>query len=116
MPSIAELTKQSSLIFSGTVEKLGGSTVSVLKSEERYAIVRVEQGFFVDPALGNLSGRLITVVPTAGGLRVGEKAVFFTLSLIHGGGIAVREIEWPRGDFLGKGGTNGGGTTTGVPS
>src|SRR5262249_37941842 len=56
--------------------------------------VRVDRGLRVDPVLGDLRGKMITVAAAAPeSLRVGQKAVFFTNSWIHGRGIAVREVE-----------------------
>jgi hypothetical protein len=93
MPSIVELTRASSLIFTGTVVEIGASTVPILRARNDFAVVRVDRGLRVDPALGDLRGRVVTVAPVRGdALRVEQQAVFFTRSWIHGGGIAVREI------------------------
>lgn len=91
--STMELTRSSSLIFSGTVVTLGESTVPILPPSEDFVVIRVDRGLRVDPALGDLRGKLITMAPlNPGSLRPEQRAVFFTLSWIHGGGIAVREI------------------------
>lgn len=93
MPSIVELTRASSLIFTGTVIETGASTVRTLRARSDFAVVRVERGLRVDPALGDLRGRKVTVAALQGdALRAEQQAVFFTRSWIHGGGIAVREI------------------------
>jgi hypothetical protein len=91
MPTIAELIRSSSLVFTGTVVKLNASTVSALPAQSNFAVVRADRGLYVDPVLGDVKGQMITVA-TREDLRVGEKAVFFTLSWVHGGGIAVREV------------------------
>jgi hypothetical protein len=94
MPSLQELTRSSSLIFSGTVVERGTSTVSAVPANEKLVVVRLDRGLRVDPVLGDLRGKMITVaaaVPAT--LSPGQRAVFFTNSWLHGRGIAVRELE-----------------------
>jgi hypothetical protein len=94
MPSIPELARSASLIFSGTVIERGTSTVPAVPPNEKLVVVRVDRGLRVDPVLGDLRGRMITVAANAPeSLSPGQKAVFFTNSWIHGRGIAVREVE-----------------------
>jgi hypothetical protein len=93
-PPLEELVKTTGLIFSGTVIELGASSVGDVKAATNLVVVRVSRGLLVDKALGDLRGKTITVVvrdPNA--FRVGEQAVFFTRSWIHGQGIAVREVD-----------------------
>jgi len=93
MPSIQELARSSGFIFSGTVVERGKSTVPSAVPNEKFVVVRFDRGLRVDPVLGDLRGKLITVVAAAPeGLSPGQKAVFFANSWIHGGGIAVREL------------------------
>jgi hypothetical protein len=57
-------------------------------------VVRVDRALRVDPVLGDLRGKMITVAASAPEtLSPGQRAVFFTNSWIHGRGIAVREVE-----------------------
>jgi hypothetical protein len=95
-----ELVRSSSLIFSGTVVERGTSTVPAVPPNEKLVVVRVDRGLRVDPVLGDLRGKMITVVATAPeSLSPGQQAVFFTNSWIHGRGIAVRESEhWDIGE------------------
>jgi hypothetical protein len=94
MPPISELTRSSSLIFTGTVLETRASSVPMLPPSDDLVTVRVDRGLRVDPALGDLRGRTITVAAAKRGtLAPGERAVFFTHSWIHGQGIAVREVE-----------------------
>jgi hypothetical protein len=87
-----ELTRSSSLIFSGTVMERGSSTVPALPPSQKLVVVRVDRPLRVDPVLGNIQGKMITVAATAPEkLGPGQQAVFFTNSWIHGRGIAVRE-------------------------
>jgi hypothetical protein len=99
-PSIQDLTRSSSLIFTGIVVQHGSSTVPILSPNEKMVAVRVDRGLRVDPVLGDLHGKIITVVAGAPeSLSVGQKAVFFTNSWIHGRGIAVREVDhWDVGE------------------
>jgi hypothetical protein len=92
-PGIQELVRESSLIFSGTVVALSVSTVANLAPRDNFAAVRIDRPLQSDPALGDLRGRLVTVEllsPTE--LQSEEKATFFALDWILGGGIAVREV------------------------
>jgi hypothetical protein len=94
MPDIPNLTRAASLIFVGTVVRVNDSTVSIVAPNERLAVVRVDRGLRVDPALGDLGGQLITVSVAEGEVpAVDDRAVFFTRSWIHGDGIAVHEIS-----------------------
>jgi hypothetical protein len=93
MPSVSDLTRLSGLIFSGTVVERGRSTVPTIPPNNNLVVARVDRAIRADPVLGDLTGKLITVVATAPeSLPVGHQAVFFTNSWIHGGGIAVREV------------------------
>jgi hypothetical protein len=82
------------MIFTGTVVDRGKSSVPAVPPNENLVVVRLDRGLRVNPVLGDLRGKMITVVPrTPGSLQIGQKAVFFTNSWIHGRGIAVREVE-----------------------
>jgi hypothetical protein len=91
--SVEELVHVSSLIFTGVVVERGTSTVPAVQPNVNLVVVRLERALRVDPVLGDLYGKMITVaaiVPET--LSPGRKAVFFTNSWIHGRGIAVREV------------------------
>src|SRR5215470_4517755 len=93
MPSISELTRSAGFIFSGTVVERGKSTVPAVKPNEKLVVVRFDRGLRIEPVLGDLRGKMITLAATASEVFVpGQKAVFFANSWVHGGGIAVREI------------------------
>src|SRR5262249_34858339 len=92
-PSIEELTRSSSLVFAGTVLDVGASNLRALRAQENLVLVRVNRALRVDPALGDLRRRSVTLeTQTADRLQPGEQAVFFTQSWIHGEEIAVREV------------------------
>ena len=85
MLSIAELTPSASLIFSGTVMKIGESSLPELKAREHLVVVRVDRGLRVDPVLGDLRGKMITVeTATPSEFHLQQHAIFFTKSWIHG--------------------------------
>ena len=80
--------------LSGTVVERGTSTVPDVPPNEQLVVVRVDRALRVDPVLGDLRSKMVTVATKAAeSLRLGQKAVFFTISLVDGRGIAVRELE-----------------------
>ena len=92
-PDIQRLVRDSRFIFSGTVVELGASTVANLGSRDNFAAVRVDRSLQADPALGDLRGRAVTVeLLDRNELQPGNRAIFFTLNWIQGGGIAAREV------------------------
>jgi hypothetical protein len=92
-PPLAELTRASSFIFCGTVEEAGASNVHGLEPAANLLLVRVGVPLRSDPALGDTTGRLVTVATDAPDqLPPGTEAVFFTAGWIHGAEIAVREL------------------------
>lgn len=94
MPSIPELSRSSSFIFSGTVIERGRSTVPHVPPAGNLVSVRLDRALRVDPVLGDLRGKTITVAARAPeSLSSGESAVFFANSWVHGKGIAVREVD-----------------------
>jgi hypothetical protein len=89
-----QLVRTSSMIFTGTVVERGTSSVPDVQPSDRLVVVRLDRGLRIDPVLGDLHGKMITVAATAPeSLSPGQKAVFFTNSWVHGRGIAVREVE-----------------------
>lgn len=94
MASVSDLTRESSLVFTGTVLERGTSSVPSVPANDNLVVARVDRPLRVDPALGDLTGQRITILAAAPhSLRVGQQALFFTHSWIHGRGIAVRELD-----------------------
>jgi hypothetical protein len=90
--SIDELTRSSSLVFTGTVVESAASNVPAVEPRDDLVLVRVERGLRVDPALGDVTGRVVTLeTQSPGELQPGATAVFFTDSWIQGDELAVRE-------------------------
>lgn len=91
------LVQRSSFIFTGTITAPGKSSLRVLTSRPGLAVARLDRGFLINPVLGNLEGRPITVRLAqegagAGAVRAGDRAVFFATAWVHGEEIAVAEL------------------------
>ena len=92
-PSIDELTRSSSFVFLGTVELPGASNLVAVDPRDELFLVRVDRPLRIDPAVGDVTGRTVTVeTPDDAGLASGVQAVFFTTAWIHAEEIAVREL------------------------
>jgi hypothetical protein len=93
MSDLDQLTSSAGLIFSGTVVRRNESTVAILPASDNLYSIQVDLGIRIDPVLGDLKGKLVTLDKAKEGiLSPGQKAIFFTNSWLHGGGIAVKEI------------------------
>jgi len=95
--SLLNLVERSSFIFAGTVTSSGPSPVPVLASLPGLAVVRFDRGFLVNPVLGNLGGRPITVQLARDANAVDasvlkQRFIFFSQAWVHGKEIAVTEI------------------------
>jgi hypothetical protein len=91
--SLAELTRSSDLVFRGRVVEIGESAVRAVKARSDVAVVELEEALRVDPVLGDLTGKPITVELAADdALDVGDEAIFFTRNWLHGENLAVREV------------------------
>jgi hypothetical protein len=91
--SVENLAKQSSFAFAGTVQKLNASNVPVVTGAENTAVVRVDQVVQNAGVVTDVLGQEITVeLQSAGGLKQGEQALFFTNVSTYGDTIAVREV------------------------
>jgi hypothetical protein len=92
--ALQDQVRSSGLIFTGTVVERGKSSVPAVPAKENLLVVRLDHSLRVDPVLGDLRGKMMTVVPRSpGALQVGQRAVFLTNSWIRGRGIAVREVQ-----------------------
>ena len=88
-----EFVRAASFIFAGTVVESGSSNVHIVEPRATLLLVRVDRALRVDPAIGNIQRRLVTVDardPKA--LPLGSRAVFFARSWIHGEELAVHEL------------------------
>jgi len=93
MQSVSDLVNSSTFIFIGTVLELGASSVPFVPPNEKLITARLDESLRIDPVLGDLRGKTITIaVNSAEQFSVGQQLVFFTNSWVHGRGIAVREV------------------------
>ncbi len=93
MQSISDLVQASTFIFSGTVLELRASSAQIVTPDERLISVRLYESLRVDPVLGDVRGKTIIVaVDSTEQFEVGQQAVFFANSAVHGREIAVREV------------------------
>jgi hypothetical protein len=86
------LVLRSSFIFSGTVTARGRSMLKALQPRPDLIVARFDKALRVNPMLGPLDGKPITVLLTKGSsVESGQNLLFFAESWVHGDYIAVRE-------------------------
>jgi hypothetical protein len=93
-PEFLEAARTAPFVFFATVRRPGGSQVEMLESEEYpTAIVRVDEVISAPEAVGDVTGREITVqLSDPRGLRRGSRYLFAATSLQFGDEIAVTEV------------------------
>jgi hypothetical protein len=93
-PELLEAARTAPFVFFATVRRPGGSQVEVLESEEYpTAVVRVDEVIGAPEAVGDVTGREITVrLSDPRGLRRGSRHLFAATSLQFGDEIAVTEV------------------------
>lgn len=82
---------RSQFIFTGSVERARGTTVTAISADAQVGIVRIDEVFVAPEVLGRLEGREITV-RFAVETKEGEYALFFANGWLYGDGIAVIEV------------------------
>jgi len=88
------LVRSTSLIFIGTVEKLGAATTTEIVADKNTAVVTVEEVYTPTDGLGDLRKRTITVqFDPKRPATLGERAVFFANGVAYGRGVVVREVD-----------------------
>lgn len=88
-----DLTRQATLVFKGTVEKTGASTMPAVKANVSTAVVRVDQVIDGPGAPPDLVGKQITVqLLDQRSVKAGTQAVFFTKGWLLGNSMAVIEV------------------------
>lgn len=88
------LAKKAQFVFRGTVRKLNAATMPELPTDDRTAIVMVDEILQAPSAFSVYAGKEITV--QLGGrkkLLPGQNAVFFANSWLFGDSVAVRSID-----------------------
>jgi hypothetical protein len=93
-PELIAAARTAPFVFFGTVRRPGGSTVELLDSDEYpTAVVRVDESITSPEALGDLSGREVTVqLMDAEPMTRGSRHLFVATSLQFGEEIAVTEL------------------------
>jgi hypothetical protein len=91
--TIDSLTRQSTFIFRGTVEKIAASTMPAVPASESTAAVRVDELIDAPGAPPDLAGKSITVkLLQPGSVKAGEQWVFFAKGWLFGNSLAVIEV------------------------
>ncbi len=91
---VKTLVADSDLVFSGTVEKLGASTMAEISVTDQTAIVNLDEILHAPQSFDPYwTGKRITIQLTdSDSLAAGDSAVFFAASWIFGSSLAVREV------------------------
>ena len=92
--SISRLSRQARFVFTGTIEREGGSSLSALPAGRTTTVVRVARIHHAAPALRNQTGQELTVILPDGSApgREARDRVFFTDPALFGETLGVREI------------------------
>ena len=91
--TLRDLSRRSAFIFRGRVRGVGKSNLEGVPVEDRMALVQVGEVIFAPPALGDLTGKTVTVyLESAGGLKNNDQTTFFATSWYYGTNIGVIEI------------------------
>lgn len=93
-PELMTASRTAPFVFFGTVRRPGASNVEMLVGDEYpTAVVRVDEVITAPEAVGDLTGREVTVhLSEAGELSRGSRHLFLATSLHFGAEIAVAEI------------------------
>jgi hypothetical protein len=106
----ATLARQSSIVFSGTVTKIGSTSFADVPKSAQTLVVRVDSILKKPSAVSLRKGDDVTVeVKDASAFQEGTHATFYTDGWIFGSGVAVKELGHEMGPGIG-GTTKAGGT------
>jgi hypothetical protein len=93
-PSLEEPVSRSDVVFNGTVEETGASTMAAVDATDSTAVVRVDALVRAPATFSGLEGQRVTVLlRTPGSVQQGEQATFFVNAALFGESIAVQEVE-----------------------
>jgi hypothetical protein len=112
----AALTKQSSIVFSGTVSQLGAASFAGVPQSPNTIVVRVDSVLKKPPAISLKKGDNVTVeLKDPSGFQQGTQATFYTDGWIFGSGVAVKELghEFNTGGGAAASGAAAGGAALG---
>jgi hypothetical protein len=89
----AALAKQSSIVFSGTVNQLGATSFAGVPQSPNTIVVRVDSVLKKPPAISLKKGDNVTVeLKDPSAFQQGTQATFYTEGWIFGSGVAVKEL------------------------
>ncbi len=92
--SMESLIRQATFIFVGTVARTNATTMSEVQASDSTAVVRVDEIVEAPGAPPDLNGQEITVkLATAGSVKAGEQATFYTKGWLLGESMAVIELS-----------------------
>jgi hypothetical protein len=93
-PSLEEPVSRSDVVFNGTVEETGATTMAAVEASDSTAAVRVDELVRAPSAFEGLVGQRITVLLRApGSVQAGERATFFVNAAVFGESVAVEEVD-----------------------
>ena len=93
-PSLEEPVSRSDVVFNGTVEETGATTMPAVEASDSTAVVRVDELVRAPSAFEGLAGQRITVLLRApGSVQPGERATFFVNAAVFGDSVAVQEVD-----------------------
>jgi hypothetical protein len=93
-PSLVEPVSRSDVVFNGTVEETGATTMAAVDATDSTAVVRVDELVRAPSTFDGLVGHRITVLLRApGSVHVGEQATFFVNAAVFGESVAVEEVD-----------------------
>ena len=90
--SVEGLTRESQLIFQGTVDRPSASNVALVQAGKDTAVVRVDAAIQVPGLLEVYAGQEVTLkLRQPGSVKAGDQAVFFTRGWLYGESLALIE-------------------------
>src|SRR5262245_48620195 len=90
---VQDWVQQSQWIISGTVSKLGASTLKVVPASPNVAVVKVNAILDGPAQFADHLGREVTLLlNNPQGLATGKPTIFFTRSWLFGEGLGVQEV------------------------
>ena len=88
-----DLVDQSTVIFTGHVEKTEASNLKILAASPQTVLVRVDEVLSAAKTMMDLKGATVTVfLKEPGAFKVGDNATFFTTGWLYGENVALKEV------------------------
>src|SRR5437016_5679227 len=91
-PKITDLADRTKIVFIGTVQRLGASTVATHSVTSHTIVAFINRVLSAPAAVGDLQGQRITVELTSSpGVAARQRAVFFANALVYADSLVVEE-------------------------